>query len=186
MKPPDGQTIFPVALLRRRGLPAILVLAAVAQAAQMGVRTLERDQPVRQVNVGGDLSSLAIDQGLGPRTILSSGRAVLILAFDPDCPHSRLIAPEWSAWLSASDLEGVSVLAVSFRPLSESASYAREAGWTAQVGTVKGGRGTVGQAMAARTPWVFAVDEAGLVVAEGHGSRIREVAMAIGVGSAGG
>lgn len=186
MKPPEGQRVSPVALLRRKGLPAILVLAAVAQAAQMGVRTLERDQPVRQVNVGDDLSSLAIDQGLGPRTILSAGRAALILAFDPDCPHSRLIAPEWSAWLSANDLEGVSVLAVSFRPHSESASYAREAGWTAQVGTVKGGRGTLGRAMAARTPWVFAVNEAGLVVAAGHGSGIREVASAIGVGIAGG
>ncbi len=48
--------------------------------------------------------------------------------------------------------------------------------WDAEIRTVEAGRlGGWEHALTSRTPWVFVIDEAGVILAEGHGSRIAEL-----------
>lgn len=158
----------------------ILALLAATQGVALGLHAGWADRRSNEISVGTDLSSTAILHTDGVMT-LGAGRPTLVLAFDVDCAHSRRIAPDWSTWLMATEFRDVVVLAVSPGPISEAASYAREAGWSVRVGSVEPDGSTRGGALTGRTPWVFAVDGAGRVVAEGHGSRIHEVAQALGI-----
>lgn len=158
-----------------------LTLLAATQVVSLVLRASQTERPAT-VAVGEDLSPVTIWQP-GGSLPLGSGRPTLLLAFHVDCAHSRRIAPDWSAWLSATRLDDVSVVAVTTGPLPEAASHAQEAGWPVEVGSVEPDGSTRGDALTQRSPWVFAVDGAGQVVAEGHGSKIREVARALGVGA---
>ena len=171
---------FPLPTIRAatrtsRTTVAILVLSAGVQGAALGLRAGSIDDRLDHISVGADLSSTAIQKTDGVLT-LGTGKHSLLLVFDVDCAHSRRIAPEWSAWLAAAKLEDLAVVAVSRGPLSAAVSYARQVGWSVQVGSVDPADSALAGAVTTRTPWVFAVDEHGRVVAEGHGARIDEVA----------
>lgn len=161
---------------------AILTLALIAatQGIALGLRTNWADHLSNEIDVGADLSSTAIRRTDGVVT-LGAGNPTLVLAFDVDCAHSRRIAPDWSAWLAATKFKDASVLAVSPGPLAEAVSYAQEVGWPVEIGSVERGRAMRIGALTNRTPWVFAVDGAGRVVAAGHGSTIHKVAQALGI-----
>lgn len=174
---------FPHAVIRTTTRPTkaavvILALAAAMQGVALGLRRGSVDHRSEVISVGTNLSSTAIKKTDGVLT-LGAGKPTLLLAFDVDCTHSRRIAPEWSAWLAAAKLDDLAVLAVSRGPLSQAVSYATQAGWPVQIGSVDPIGSAWAGALTNRTPWVFAVDEEGLVVAEGHGTRIDEVARAL-------
>ena len=70
-----------------------------------------------------------------------------------------------------------------FRPgrFRKRSPNAQEVDWPVQVGSVERDRSLrLGVALTQRTPWVFAVDGAGRVVAEGQGSQLREMILARG------
>ena len=170
----------------RHGPVVALAVVAAAQAVSLGFRPRGADGDGQRITIGHDVSSIAVDHADGTVSKLGRGRATLLLVFDPDCPHSRRVASEWSSWLVAATFDQYRVLAISPKPLSESVDYAREQGWPVQVGSVEGHRDwNRGGSLVERTPWVFAVNQAGRVVAEGHGSKLRELAVALGLGDAG-
>ena len=85
------------------------------------------------------------------------------------------IEPKWSTWLSTLDRDGARILAVSPGSLSQAIGYARDQQWPVKVGTL-GGTEVGGNRSRGADPWVFALDQDGRVVDEGHGSRLLEVA----------
>lgn len=153
----------------------VLIAVAIAQLANPVLRLSSLDPDRGFVKAGHDLSAVSVPLSDGTVAELGDGRRSLLLIFDPDCVHSNGIAPKWSTWLSTLDRDGTRILAVSPGSLSQAIGYARDRQWSVKVGTLGGIEGG-GNALGARTPWVFALDQDGRVVGEGHGSRLLEVA----------
>lgn len=153
----------------------VLIAVAIAQLANSALRLSSLDPDRGFVKTGHDLSAVSVPLSDGTVAELGDGRRSLLLIFDPDCVHSNEIAPKWSAWLSALDRDGTRVLAVSPGSFSQASGYARDQQWSVKVGTL-GGTEDGASVLGARTPWVFALDQDGRVVEEGHGSRLLEVA----------
>ncbi len=153
---------------------AVLIAVAIAQLANSALRLSSLDPDRGFVKAGHDLSAVSVPLSDGTVAALGDGHRSLLLVFDPDCVHSNGIAPKWSAWLSTLDPDGTRIVAVSPGSLSQAIGYARDQQWSVKVGTLGGTEGG-GNALGARTPWVFALDQDGRVVEEGHGSRLLEV-----------
>lgn len=162
---------------RIAGAVALGVLAA-GQLTNMTYGGLNADSSEPWVTADHDLSNLRVTLEDGTVTRLGGEGPTLLLVFDPECPHSERIAASWARWLSDGDTKPMRVLIVSEGPLVAAAQYARAKKWSvAQLGTLHStGEGSLGQAVAKRTPWVFALDHEGRVIAEGHGSTLEEVA----------
>lgn len=154
---------------------AVLIAVAIAQLANSALRLSSLDPDRGFVKAGHDLSAVSVPLSDGTVATLGDGHRSLLLVFDPDCVHSNGIAPKWSAWLSTLDPDGTRIVAVSPGSLSQAIGYARDQQWTVKVGTLGGTEGG-GNVLGARTPWVFALDQDGRVVEEGHGSRLLDVA----------
>lgn len=154
---------------------AVLTAGAIAQLANSAQRLSSLDPDRGFVKTGHDLSAVSVPLSDGTVAELGDGRRSLLLIFDPDCVHSNGIVPSWSAWLSTLDRDGVRILAVSPGSLSQATGYARKQQWSVEVGSLRGTT-SAGNALGARTPWVFALGKDGRVVEEGHGSRFLEVA----------
>ena len=154
---------------------AVLIAVAIAQLANSALRLSSLDPERGFVKTGHDLSAVSVPLSDGTVVELGDGRRSLLLIFDPDCVHSNGIAPSWSAWLPTLDRDGTRILAVSPGSLSQAIGYARDQQWSVKVGTL-GGSEDGANVLGARTPWVFALDQDGRVVEEGHGSRLLEVA----------
>ena len=156
--------------------PAIgLVILAIAQLAALGNRLA----PAPVVAVGDDLSAIRVSGADGTELPLVTGEAVLVLVFDPECVHSQRIAPEWRALLGDAR-EPANALAVSPGTHSSAREHAEASEWTFPVVTIDAGTlGSRAHALVSRTPWVFALDGDGRVLAEGHGSELPEVAKAL-------
>lgn len=162
-----------------KGLLVAMGAIAVAQIAAFGIPR-PRAETLRSVTVGQDLGPAVVRQTNGPPEELGTIGPALLLVFDPECAHSRRIAPVWSDWLKATAIHH-RVLAVSRGTVSEAAAYARASDWPVQVVAVDLANGLEeSRALVSRTPWVFAIDDQGRVLDEGHGSRLEEVAEAFG------
>lgn len=102
---------------------------------------------------------------------------MLLLIFDPDCVHTRRVAPLWSSWLASGEAEGLTVLAIAPAPVAVAAEYARNQQWWVGVAAAVGSEEQPGgHRVTRRTPWVVAVDASGRVVREAHGAKLAEVA----------
>ena len=119
---------------------------------------------------GHDLSDLSLRESHGALQELDAGQPTLLLVFDPDCVHSRDAAPLWSSWLEGNAHKGHRIIAIFRSPLAP--DYVREREWPVPVTSTE----TVDHAITRRTPWVFAVNGQGRVVADGHGRNLAEVA----------
>lgn len=142
----------------------LLALAGVQVFAMGKERPSTNSGPI---GVGADLSSVRFTGPDGTGRRLASGTPLLAFVFDPECPHSDRVAADWVQWLRESDERPFAVIA-----LSPSPAYAGAKAWGVAVGTVDG-------AIVRRTPWVFALDRGGQVVAEGHGTKLREIAASL-------
>jgi len=171
---------FPLRWLRpSKGLLVAMGAVAVAQIAAFGIQGPRAESP-RFVTVGQDLGSVVVRQMDGSPQELGMIGPALLLVFDPECAHSRRIASVWSEWLNASTIDH-RVLAVSRGIVSEAAEYARASDWPVQVVAIDLANGLEqSRALISRTPWVFAIDDQGRILDEGHGSRLEEVAGALG------
>lgn len=158
----------------------LLSMLAVGQVVALERRSLERDTLAPRVTVGHDVSNLVVKDSDGAAIELGAPYETLLLVFDPNCVHTARVAETWASWLSRQDSGSLRTYAVSSGPLPAAVRYAREAEWNVPVGSVDPVGGE--HPLARRTPWVFAVGTDGRVVAEGHGSRLAEVARTIGDG----
>ena len=156
----------------------LLSVLAVGQVVALESRTPQLDPLDPRVTVGHDVSELVVRDSGGAAIELGAPYETLLLVFDPDCVHSARVAETWASWLARQDSGRLRTYAVSSGPLPAAARYARDMRWNVLVGSVGASGGE--HPLTRRTPWVFAVGADGRVVAEGHGSRIAEVARTIG------
>lgn len=162
---------------RIAGATALGVLA-FGQLTNMTYGGLNADSSEPWVTADHDLSNLRVTLEDGTVTRLGGEGPTLLLVFDPECPHSERIAASWARWLASGQAKRMRVLIVSEGPLLAAVRYARAKEWSdGQLGTLdSSGERSLGEAVVKRTPWVFAVDHEGRVIAEGHGSTLEEVA----------
>lgn len=172
----------PVTRTRREGIVvAVLALSAAAQAAVIGKRMLDDHARHDEIEVGDDLSEASLRRADGSPAGLGGGRTTVLLVYDPDCAHSDRVAGGWRKWLERGDHGGANrVFALHAGSRSRAEAYAVAQGWPIEVVSVGSGvdRSEV-HALARRTPWVFALDEDGVVVASGHGRELPQVAQAV-------
>lgn len=162
-----------------RALVMTLVAVAVAQAVVLAMRGDSLRRNLAVPTTGSDLSAaLAMDADSEERSLIADG-PVLILVFDPGCIHTHGVATLWRDWLRNA-VVNYRVVALSAAPRSAATAYASNEGWPVSVLTVRADDpGNPSRALVSRTPWVVALDVHGRVVAEGHGSRVSEVARAL-------
>ena len=153
-----------------------LVLLAVVQIAVLGaVRGDATEGAAKWLAPGGQVADIEVLDRTGAPRSLVTGQPTLVLVFHSECGHCRRVAPVWRAWLEAHE-ERVAVVGVSSELHSSAQAYVIEHGWDVTVRTVpEASLGSREHALTSRTPWLFALDAAGFVVAEGHGSLIEEI-----------
>ncbi len=128
------------------------------------------------VAVGDDLAGVRVGGDDGPGSLL--GEFQLVLVFDPECAHSRQVAPQWGELLRDPDRPG-GIVAVAPGSFEAAARHAEVHGWQVTVATVDRFRpGSREHALVSRTPWVFVLQD-GRVVAQGHGDELAEVVAAL-------
>ena len=159
---------------------ALLSMLAVGQVVALERRTRERDTLAPRISVGHDVSNLVVRDSDGAVIELGAPYETLLLVFDPNCVHTARVAEAWASWLARQDSGRLRTYAVSSGPLPAAVRYAREMDWHVRVGAVDPAGAE--HPLTRRTPWVFSVGTDGRVVAEGHGSRLAEVARTIGGG----
>lgn len=94
--------------------------------------------------------------------------------------ESDRVAAGWREWLVRGDHGANQVFALHVGSRSLAEAYAVGQRWPIEVVSVGSGvDGSGGRALTRRTPWVFAIDEDGLVVARGHGRKLPQVARAL-------
>ena len=157
---------------RRPSRVATVALAIVAVLQVIGTvyTRAHTNGPAPFVQAGHDLSDLSFTDPRGTLQPLGAGPPTLLLVFDPACVHSRSVATLWSDWLEENVDRGYQIVAISTDP--KAMDYVRERQWPVIVTSAE----PVGHAITKRTPWVFAVDAQGRVVADGHGRHFAEVA----------
>jgi len=170
-----------IARTRREGIVvAALVLLAAVQAAVIGNRLLTDRARPHDIVVGDDLSEVSLRRADGSPVDLGGGRTTLLMVYDPDCAHSDRVAAGWREWLVRGDHGASQVFALHVGSRSPAVAYAVGRRWPIEVVSVGSGvDGSGAQALTRRTPWVFAIDEAGVVVAGGHGRELPQLARAL-------
>jgi len=166
---PDGERRAPWRRARHVAIAGLAIVAVVQALAFAYVRA-HTNGPSPLVTRGDDISDLSLRDSQGALQELGAGQPTLLLVFDPDCAHSRRVAPFWTSWLESNVHKGHRIIAISTGPAAT--EYVRERLWPVLVASPE----PVGHAIAKRTPWVFAVDEQGRVAADGHGRHLAEVA----------
>ena len=127
---------------------------------------------------GYDFGDVEVSDGASSST-LATGQPTLVLVFHSGCAHCMAVAPLWAEWLSDRPA-GLETVAVSREPHSAAAAYARRHGWDVDVRSVRVPTvGSRARALVAMTPWVYALDGDGAVVAGFHGSEIGRAAAAL-------
>ena len=76
-----------------------LAVVAVVQAIAFAYVRAHTNGPTPFVTTGHDLSDLSLRDYRGALQALGAGQPALLLVFDPNCAHSRRVAPLWSDWL---------------------------------------------------------------------------------------
>ena len=162
--------------MRDRVLRGLAILAVVQGVALLAAYSIGTASDSGWVVTGDSVDGLEVYGRSGDPTSLATGVPTLVLVFHSQCAHCERVAPEWKRWLDEHRDE-VHVVSVSTEPWAEGRAYVDRHGWSVDhIRAGEGRRGSRTQAFTARTPWVFAVDARGTVLATGHGSVIDEVA----------
>jgi hypothetical protein len=154
----------------------VLGVLAVAQLVALGYRQSQIPTGVGQrLMAGGSVRAIEAHDRTPRPTTLITAQPTLLLVFHSECAFCAKVAPTWRAWLEGHGREARTI-AVSAEPFALAAAYAAEHWPGAEVRTVSAEvLGGAGHALTSRTPWLFLIDAAGTIVAEGHGDRIEEL-----------
>ena len=156
---------------------------ATAAAAQTIMLAASADDPSRERMPGPmppDLSNIMATDAAGDEKSLVAEGPVLVLVFDPECKHTQRVTGAWRDWLRDAGA-GRRVVGLSATVHAAASAYASEAAWSMPVLTVRAGApGSPEHVLVSRTPWVFALDGDGAVLADGHGRSVSRVARALG------
>lgn len=171
--------------LLRLVLPlALLALAAqVASIARQSGALARAGSPAR-LAVGDTVRFLNGAREDGERTqveLASPQRAATVVyAFHPECRQGEVVSREWAKRFDAPVRSGVRRIAVSQARPAAAAAYAKGAGWQVEVISVAQLEPAAhGRILAARTPWVFVFDSAGVLRHHGHGNDLGAVGRAL-------
>ena len=155
-----------------------LILLAFLQLLAMGFRLRPgAGSSDRWPTVGDTLSGIPFRQLHSPEGGQSQGGATLILVFHSRCGHCSEVAPLWAGWITETGSDW-DVFAVSAEPLDSAEAFAKKQGWPVEIAGVDA---SLAHALTARTPWVYVVDEGGVVLSEGYGGRIAEITEGLGI-----
>ncbi len=154
-----------------------LVALACAQVMRepLPPQTVTFTPPPVAVSVGDTLGSTVVQVAVGERQLVLPGTAAttVVLAFDSRCPHCVQLAPVWAAWLR-SHTSDARILAVSAQPLGVARSFAAAQGWSLETASVsEQGAGSGGHRLVRATPWLFLLDQDGVVQFESHGGDLH-------------
>ena len=162
--------------MKKNGAIVALIVLAIVQLVAFGYRSTNAGPVGRRVGVGDDVSGLSIVDATGAERALATGATTIVLIFHSECGYCARVAPDWRIWLDEYRSDAA-VLAVSSEPITDAAAYADKHGWNVDVGSMEVGvLGGQAHALTSRTPWIFIVDGAGLVLAEGHGNLLAKLA----------
>jgi hypothetical protein len=117
--------------------------------------------------------------GIRPLVPASGKRLLALLVFSPNCPHTATVSSEWARWTAGAPSD-VEVLAISADGLAGAVTYAKTHRWNAAVGSIpEWAESAVSRAMLGRTPWIFLLDELGLVRFDAHGAHLAQLDSAV-------
>ena len=137
------------------------------------------------LQTGSDVSGIRVEGMDGQPMPLSGEGLRVVLVFHPECGHCAAVAPEWRSWLEE-DGRAWDILAVTSEPVESGRAFASRNGWMVEIATVEtDSKGATRGRLTGRTPWVFVVDQDGILIAEGHGRRLGEIVAAVGQGPGG-
>ncbi len=109
-------------------------------------------------------------------TAPAGGIPTILLVFNSECGHCLDLAPLWKDWTQTSGTQA-RLVAVSSEAQEVADAFVSKHGWNAAVLTVDATvSGSPNHTLTSRTPWVFALDSEGVILAEGHGKNIAEIA----------
>ena len=111
----------------------LLAVSAIGQAAVLRAPMFDADSRSDPIPVGYNLSSVAVRHADGTLGEVGAGQPTLLLVFDPDCAHTRRVAPAWSSWFAGEESDRLRVLAISLGPLAEAIDFANEHHWPFEV-----------------------------------------------------
>lgn len=153
----------------------ITILAFVGNGSAGGAST---------IGPGYDFGSVEVLDQDSVFSRLATGVPMLVLVFHSECRHCQALAPTWAEWLRDRP-STIKVLAVSREPPADALAYAMGHGWEVEVrSVVLRSIGGPARNLVRRTPWVFALDAQGTVVAAAHGSEVDRMAAALLAGPA--
>lgn len=181
MSSTEGRSSGPQRPWRSRLIVPLMAVSAIGQAAVLRAPMFDAASRSDPIPVGYDLSSVSVRQADGTLGELGAGQPTLLLVFDPDCAHTRRVAPAWSSWLAGKESEVYRVLAISLGPLAKAIDFASEHRWPIEILALEHPAGEPDAAiLTRRTPWIVALDQEGRVVTDGHGADLAEVARVLG------
>lgn len=168
---------------KTRALALALTVVAAIQATVLVVLRLDDASPAQPPSLpSADLSRVLATDAEGRQQQLAAMGPLLVLVFDPECVHTRRVAPLWHDWLRHAD-PSLRIVALSASRQATASAYATAVGWPVPVLTVQAdaasGPETSVWAVVRRSPWVFAVSANGRAVAAGPGNRVSQVADAL-------
>lgn len=157
----------------------LLVLCVLAVLQGLFLLFLPRDsrasfQP-QWVETGSNIGGVQATSLEGSQTSLVTGTPLLLLVFHPDCGHCREVVPLWREWAGRPD-HRIRIIAATADSLARGIDYLASFGWRPEVWSFQeDSRELPGPSITGRTPWIYLIDGAGVVLSDGHGRRIEEI-----------
>jgi peroxiredoxin len=157
-------------------LVGILTLTALCQGGILAARAAgesPRTPPVG-IAVGDTIQAFQVAGATPVALTARDGKWTVLMAFRSTCAWCDSVAPQWSAWLAKPS--SACVLGITSDSPDSAAAYRDGKRWSLElVPAPKQEPGTVESSLLSRTPWVYVLDDRGVVRYHGHGSNLPKV-----------
>jgi peroxiredoxin len=166
-------------MISSRVLVGMLALTALFQGGILVARsTGERPRtPPVGIAVGDTIRAFNVagPPGTAPVPLTGpAGKWTVLLAFRSTCVWCDSVAPRWTAWLGKP--HPARVLGITSDTPDSAAAYRDAKRWRLELVSAPGQKpGSVESSLLSRTPWVYVLDENGVVRYHGHGNNLPQV-----------